>query len=268
MALLTRLRAILALLLSNSLPVKIGASSGHYYPASGLVLPTIAGADGEGEGGDDADEADDEKAGGDKEDGGDSDDEADEDKVDKDDDWKTKSRKNENRAKREKAKREELEAELRKRKDADKTEQEKALDKAREEAKAEALSEAEKERRSDRLEVAVTRLASKGLTVGDGDDAETKRFADTDDALLNIERAIAKDEIDEGDIFDDQGKVDTDALKSELADLLRRKPHLAAGGTERTDPGDNDAGKGGAAKSNLEEMSPEDHARRKYGDKK
>lgn len=195
------------------------------------------------------------------------DEEDEDDKVGKDDDWQTKSRKNERRAKREKEAREEAEAKLKKREDADKSDTQKAIEKAREEAKAEALSEAEKARRSDRLEVAVTRLASKGITQGEGDDAKTVRFADTDDALLNIERAINKGDIDESDIFDDEGKVDSDALKSELADLLRRKPHLAADGAERPDPGDNDARKGGAAKSDLEAMSPEEHAEQKYGKK-
>lgn len=190
-----------------------------------------------------------------------------EEKVTPDDDWRAKSRKNETRAKRAERERDELKKRLEKIEESNKSESEKAIEKAREEARSEALSEAEKERRSDRLEVAVTRLASKGLTIGEGDDAETKRFADTDDALLNIERAISKGEIDEGDIFDDEGKVDADALKSELADLLRRKPHLAAEGTERN-PGDPDTRKGGPKKSDLESMTPEDHARRKYGEKK
>lgn len=231
------------------------------------VLPAISGGAPEGDEGGDGEEGDKGKEpAGDGSEEGDAGDEDDEDKVGKDDDWQTKSRKNERRLKKEREAREAAESELKKIRDADKSAQEKALDKAREEAKAEARSEAEKERRADRLEVAVTRIAAKGLTVGDGDDAETKRFADTDDALLNIERAIAKGDIDESDIFDDEGKVDADALKSELADLLKRKPHLAAGEAERPSPGDPDTRKGRPKKNDLEAMSPEDHARRKYGD--
>lgn len=272
-----RLRALLAVLRSRPLPVRIGGAvdaPAFLYPDEGLVLPAISGADGDGEAGEgEGSGGGDPEKGGKPEDepakkGGDGEDEEDdENKVTPEDDWKSKARKNERRLKREREAREDAEDKLKKRQEADKSEQEKALDKAREEAREEAKTEAEKERRSDRLEVAVTRLASKGLKVGEGDDAETRRFADTEDALLNVERAISRGDIDESDIFDDEGKVDTEALQTELADLLKRKPHLAAGEAERP-TGDPDTRKGGTATTDLEAMSPEDHARRKYGDGK
>jgi hypothetical protein len=186
------------------------------------------------------------------------------DPVNPDDDWKAKSRKNETRAK--KAEREAKEAKeaLAKREEADQTESEKAVAKAKEEGRKEALTEAEKERRADRLEVAVTRLASKGIKIGEGDEAKMVRFADSEDALLHVERAISRGEVDAADIYDDEGKVKADALTAELAQLLERKPHLAAGKGETPKPGDPDFRKGDPAKNDLEAMSPEDHAKRKY----
>lgn len=139
---------------------------------------------------------------------------------------------------------ERLKSALAEREDADKTEHERALEQARQEARDEVLSQAEKERRSDRLEVAVARQAA-------------KTFADVDDALLHVERGIAAGDIDADDIFDDQGKVQTDALKTALEELLERKPHLAA----TTGPGSSDAGRGGGQKG-LEDMSVEDHVKR------
>jgi len=184
--------------------------------------------------------------------------------VKPEDDWKAKSRKNEAAAKRERKERERVEGELNELRDKDKSETEKAIEKAREEARNEALGEAEKERRSDRLEVQVTRLASKGIEVGEGDDAKTVKFADSEDALLHIERAVAAGDID--DIYDSEGKVNADALTAALTQLLERKPHLAEG--ERPKPkGDPDTRKGDPAQKDLEAMTPEDHAKRKHGAK-
>lgn len=233
---------------------------------TGRLLPMIAGADGADDGGDDADDGDDSKddAGADK--GNDDGDDA--DKVGKDDDWKTKARKHETAAKRERKERERLAEQLKKLQDKDKSEQEKALEKAREEGKAEALTAAEQERRSDRLEVAVTRLAARGIKVGEGDDAKTIKFADPDDALLRIERAISRGDVDPDDIFDDQGKPKGDALTAELADIASSNPHLVGEGKSPGPSGDADTRKGGPADKDLEAMSPEDHAKRKYGDQK
>lgn len=184
-------------------------------------------------------------------------DDEDDDKVKPEDDYKEKARKHENWAKRERRKREDLERKLKEREDADKSEQEKAIEAAREEGRREASTEAEKARRSDRLEVAVTRLASKGVTVGDGDDKKTLRFADPEDALLHVARG------DIEDLFDDDGKVKNEALEETLVELLRRKSHLAANGGERK-PGDADTRKGDPANKDLEAMSPADHEKRKY----
>lgn len=188
-------------------------------------------------------------------------------KVSPDDNWKAKSRKNETRAKKAERERDEANKKLSEREEEDQSESERKVSEAEKKGREEAESKAEKERKADRLEVAVTRLASKKLTIGEGDDAEEVRFADTEDALLNIERAIARGEIDEDDIFDDEGKVKTEALQKELEELLKRKPHLKDGGTEESGKpkGDPDTRKGGPAKNDLENMTPEEHAERKYG---
>jgi len=176
-------------------------------------------------------------------------------------DWKAESRKHEKRAKQERKDREALEARLRELEDAGKDEKEKAIEQARREGRDEALTEAQKERRADRLEVSVTRLAAKGVKVGDGDDAETVRFADPEDALLIVEREIARGDLDEDEIFDREGKVQTDALTTALANLLERKPHLradAAGGGGPRPSGDADAGKGKGPKAE-DDLSVDEH---------
>lgn len=202
-------------------------------------------------------EGDDDDGAGDTDDAGNDDGDAadagDGDKTDHSDrpNWEQQSRKHERRAKAAEKRTAELEARLKEREDATKTETEKLIEKARQEARTEALTESEQARRNDRLEVQVTRLAS-------------KTFADTEDALIHIQRAITAGDIDPDDIFDNEGKVQTDSLKTALEDLLERKPHLAAGtnGNGR-DHGDADAGKGSGGAKDLESMSVEDHLARK-----
>jgi hypothetical protein len=237
---------------------------------TGRILPMIAGADGADDdaGDDDADSADDDSD-------DDSDEDDDSDKVAKGDDDKTIARKHEKWAKRERAKaekerkaREKLEAELKKLRDADKSDQEKALEKAREEGKTEALTEAQKERRADRLEAQTIKLAARGFKVGAGDDAETAKFADPDDALVYVERAIAKGDVDEDDIFDEDNKVKADGLRSALAEILEEKPHLREDGKGSGKPkGDPDRGKGTPAAKDLEDLSVEEHDKRIRGEK-
>lgn len=185
-------------------------------------------------------------------------------RVTPDDDWKAKSRKNETRAKKAERERDEALAKLKERDDADQTEHEKALAKAREEARSEALTEAEKDRRNDRLEVASTRLAAKGFEIGEGDQAKTVKFADPDDALIHIERALRAGDVDEADIFGEDGKVQTAALQTALAEILDSKPHLRATENGGTPKGDPDTRRGHTADKDLEAMTPEDHAKRKY----
>jgi seryl-tRNA synthetase len=187
------------------------------------------------------------------------------DKVESDDDWKTKARKHERAVRRERKAREEAERKLKERDDADRSEQEKALDKARKEAADEVRAESEKDRRHDRLEVRTTSLAAKGFTIGEGDDAQTVKFADPDDALIYIERAIRAGDVDEDDIFDSEGKVQTDALTTALGEVLESKPHLRATENGSKPKGSADTRKGSPAQKDLESMSPEDHARAKYG---
>lgn len=228
---------------------------------TGRMYPKIAGGDG------DNDNNEPEGADDDANDDDDDDDDPDAGKVEKGDDDATKARKHENWAKRERKAREKAEADLKELRDADKSDREKELEKAREEARNKALEEVGEERRADRLEAAVTRLAAKGVKVEDGDKTKTVKFADSEDALLRIERAIRAGDLDSDDIFDDQGKVKTDALTEELAQIASANPHLVADGAEGKKGGDSDARKGDSPKG-LEGMTPEDHARRKYGDKK
>lgn len=185
-------------------------------------------------------------------------------KVDPEDDWKTKSRKNENRAKQEQTKREEAEKKLREREEEDESEAQKKVREAKEEGRQEALTETQKEARSTRLESAVTKAAVKKLKLGEGDDAEEARFADPEDAQILIERAIAKGELEEDEVFNDKGQVDQEVIERELASFLKRKSHLREE-AERPDPGDPDTRKGDPADESLNSMSVEDHVKRKYG---
>lgn len=166
--------------------------------------------------------------------------EGDPDKID----WKREARKHERRAKQAAKEKDELAARIAEIENSNQSESEKAIAKAREEAKAEAEAAGREERRNDRLEVAVTRLAAKS-------------FADTEDALLNVHKAIRDGDIDPDDIFTDEGKVQTDALTTALDELLERKPHLKASGNGRP-AGDADAGKGSPGKG-PDDMSVEEH---------
>lgn len=176
-------------------------------------------------------------------------------------DWKAESRKHEKRAKTHQKRIEELESTLKEREDADKSDREKEIEKARTEAKAEGRSEVEKERRHDRLDIAATKVAVKGIKVGEGDDAKTVKFADPDDALIYVDRAIAAGDLDESEIFDKEGKVQTEALTEALREILESKPHLRA-----TEPGNGaavrgnaDAGRGSSGGKDIGAMSVDDH---------
>lgn len=186
-------------------------------------------------------------------------------RIEPDDDFKTKSRKNENWAKKEKRKREEVEEELRERKQQDETEAQKKVREAEEKGRKEAETDAQKEARATRLESAVTKVAVKKLKIGSGDDAEEHQFADPDDAQILIERAIAKGDLDEDELFSEKGQVDAEVLERELAGFLQRKTHLRAEQTKGNGSGDGDLRKGDPASGDLEDMSIDDHVKRKYG---
>lgn len=136
---------------------------------------------------------------------------------------------------------------------ANQTDQDKAIAEARKSAREEALSEVNKERRSDRLDTAVTRLAAKS-------------FADPEDALTHVERMIRQGKVEADEIFTEDHKVNTDNLKEVLDDLLKDKPHLAAGDRTRPD-GSSDAGRGSGSDKDLEAMSSAEHAEAIYGKK-
>jgi hypothetical protein len=279
MKFLLRLRAILAFVLNRPFKVRLHRGDAWLYPAESVVLPVIAGADGDGDEDDDeAAKKKEEEEDEDEDDSGDADDvEAQKKKEDEDEkttgagdeEWKGHARRHEREAKKARKRAKELEEELKAAKDKDKSEQEKAIEKAKDEGRSEASTKAEKERRNDRLEVAVTRLANKPIKVGEGDDAKTLKFADSDDALVYIERAISRGDIDGEDIFDSDGKVLPDAVGRELARLLEDKPHLARDGDEtdaakkKTAKGGVDQKKGGAdGNKDLDDMSTEEHLKR------
>lgn len=188
-------------------------------------------------------------------------------------DWKKMARKHEREAKKARQDREDLAKKLKEREDADKSDQEKAIEKAREEAKAEAESGFAEQRREDRIESAVTKLALKGfkVTVKDGEEEKEKtlKFADPDDAQLRLERAIRKGEVSYDDIYKD-GAVDQDAVTEFLSDLLQENAHLQASdgsGKPAKVQGSADAGKGArSGNKELEELSPDEmfekHVRR------
>lgn len=235
------------------MPVRMGGVKYVVHPKTGRLMPAVAGSSPD----DPADPGKDDPAnpGKDDPDPDDADDPADPGKDDEPD-WKSESRKHEKRSKAEKKRADELEARLKKIEESNQTDQEKAIQKAKEEAKAEAQTEAEAERRETRLEAAVTRLANKGVKVKD----ETLKFADSDDALVWIQKRIKSGDIEPDDIFDGEGKVQTDALASALGEILEERPHLAGGGGNPLKPGGSaDGGAGGGGGKDLDDMSVEDH---------
>lgn len=177
-------------------------------------------------------------------------------------DWKKMARRHEREAKKARADATAVAAKLKEREDADKSEQEKAIEAARAEGEQTALSRYEETRRDDRIEMEVIKLAGRDIKIGEGDNAETVKFADPDDAQLRLERAIRKGDITYDDLYAD-GKVNAAALSEFLTDLLAENPHLRtrAGGDKPPPVVDMDGGKGkgsGGGKS-LEDMSPDDH---------
>jgi len=108
----------------------------------------------------------------------------------------------------------------------------------RKQAKAEAAAEVLRDRALDKVEAKAARL-----------------FADPEDA-----RALLASRVDE---FVDDGKVDTDAIEEALADLLKKKPHLAAqGGRRFQGSADGGARKGSGpaqlTRDDLKGMSPQE----------
>jgi len=180
-------------------------------------------------------------------------------------DWRAKARSWERTAKKAQRERADYEKKLKDREDLDKSENEKAIEAARQEGEKTARAAAEKERRADRLENATIRLASRGFEIADDEGKKhTVKFADPDDAHTYIERMIRRGEIDEGDLFDDDGKVQTAALSEALTDLIASKPHLVAdgaGGGARPRgkvSGSADGGKGSSGAKELEDRSADE----------
>lgn len=157
-------------------------------------------------------------------------------------DWKAYARKHERLSKKATKQVEDLQAQLAKAKEATQTEQEKALEQARKEAAEEARNEVVGELRKERLQAAVARTAA-------------GKFADVDDAIKLLD-------LEDDDIFNEDGKVNADNLKAALDDLLDRKPHLAASPVGKKPAGDADAGKGKGGSQSIQDMSVEDHLNR------
>lgn len=106
----------------------------------------------------------------------------------------------------------------------------------RAQALAEARAEALNERALDRLELKAAQM----------------KFADPEDARLHLAGKVAD--------FVDGDKVDSDAINDALAELLARKPHLAAAGAKPKFEG---TGDGGARKgsSGVQQLGKADIAR-------
>jgi len=185
-------------------------------------------------------------------------------------DWKREARKHENRAKKLARENERFKREQEEHRKQQQSDHERAIEEARAEGERKARETAERERRADRLENAVIRTAAKGVTIKDGDEEQTIRFQDPEDAMLHLERAISRDEVDGDDIFNDQGRVNNDAVAEALADLLKAKPYLRAGdeGEKPKPPQPQGSANGGEGSGDsedgkaLEDMSPDDHFRR------
>src|SRR5262249_4295280 len=144
--------------------------------------------------------------------------------------WKQMARKHEREAKKLRKQNEDLAKKAKERSDADKSDREKEIEQAKADAVKDLKAEHDKERRADRLESRAAVLAAKGITIGEGDDAKTLKFADPDDAMVYLERAIARGDVDADDLFDSNGRVDSEQLEEALSEILEKKPHLAAEG--------------------------------------
>jgi hypothetical protein len=187
-------------------------------------------------------------------------------------DWKKMARRHERDAKRERKARETAEQRVKDRDTADQSEHEKAVQKAREEGEQSARKANEKERRGDRLENAAIKLAGKGIKVKVGEEEQTLKFTDPDDAFVYIERMIRNGDLDEDDLFDDKGKVKADALKEALEELVDAKPHLVAvggngggsggGNGSRKVHGSADGGKGAGGTKSVDDLTTEEHFQR------
>lgn len=259
-------RLIALILFRGPVIVKLGRKAFIFNPRTGALTPSMAGGAPDDDA-DDADKADDaDTASDDADDSAKSDDDAADKAADSDadkTDWKAMARKHEARAKKVAKERDELAAKQKKIDEANATDHEKAITKAREEATSEVTSKYETERRAERLELAVTRSATKGVKLTVDGEEKTVKFADPDDAMAHLERAIKRGDVDGEDIYTDDGKVDKDALNTALVELLEDKPHLRAsngnGAADRKSSGDADLGKGKGGGKGLEDMSPEDH---------
>lgn len=193
-------------------------------------------------------------------------------------DWKKMARRHEREAKKERKAREAAEAKIAERQTADQSDHEKAVNDARAEGERAAKEAADKDRRSDRLENATIKIAGKGIKVtvkeDDKDVEKTLRFTDPDDAFVNIERMIRNGDLDEDDLFNDNGRVNNDALIEALEELLEAKPHLVAGTSNgggsgsgsgaggRKVKGSADGGKGSGGGKSVADMSTDEHFER------
>lgn len=190
------------------------------------------------------------------------DDDQDDDKGTKDEpDWKKLARRHEREAKAARKREADLQTKLKQRDDADKSEQQKAIDKAREDATAEVTTKYEAQQRTDRIENAVTKLSLRGFKAKSDGKEITLKFADPDDAQLRVDRALRNGDLTYEDIYSD-GKVQTSVVIDFLTELLEEHPRLRAQDNASTAKGavDFDAGKGnGGGGKSLEDMSPDDH---------
>lgn len=208
----------------------------------------------------------------------DDDDDDDRDDVDDDDedsrrpvDWKKHSRRHERNEKRLRRENDELKSAAAKAAKKGQTEQQRAIDDARRKGEEEAGRRFSAQLRETRLENSVSQLATRGveIEISDKDGKKSKEkvsFVDPDDAMLQLQRMVAKGDLDEDDLFDKDGKVVKSAVQEALAEILEEKKHLRAGSdkddgdtSRKKKRGESDAGKGRGGAKPLEEMSPDEH---------
>lgn len=270
-------RLIAAVVLGRPIRVGSGRRKMWFWPSQNVLLPVIEGGSPEG----DPDPEPDPKPADPKPDDPQPDDDPDpkpDPKPKSDEDWKRESRKHERRTKQtrdvlaslaagdsigEAAKKagfseetvlgwlpDDVKQKIKDREDAQKTEQQKAIDKARADATAEAEGKFEATRRDDKIEQAVTKLSLGGFKVEVDGEEKTLKFEDPDDAQLRIDRALRDGDLEYDDIYSD-GKVKTDAVKDFLSDVLAKHPRLQAGDSGaagRKVEGSADGGKGAGPK--------------------
>lgn len=149
-------------------------------------------------------------------------------------DWKAEARKHEDRSKSHKARADKAEADLKKIQDANKSEQQKAIDDAVNKAKSETATG---------FRTSIAQAEVKAAATG------MLEYPDTAWDLLKL---------DVDKLFDEDNEIDSKQITEAIEKLLKDRPKLAAGAASKTSGGA-DGGKGSKESPSQEDMSVEDH---------